>query len=151
MVSTQDFESWELGSKPCESDKFLFYISTKILPILEAHGKKVDFFIVFNDSPCFSESPTPGKKIEKNFWYPKIAKNDWNFSLRIPRTPNNFNRSLMVIWHLLSHIWCMCVLDFWKKASFIYNFYFNYFFVIWNFAIVRIRLLYKISSRWYNG
>ena len=67
-------------------------------------GGKIALFILFNDSPCFPESTTPRTKFEKNIWYPKMAKNDGKFSLRIQRAPKNFSRSLMFIWHLLSHI-----------------------------------------------
>ena len=70
---------------------------------LSARGK-VALIILFNDSPCFPESTTPKKKFEINIWYPKMAKNDGTFSLRIQRAPKNFSRSLMFIWYLLSHI-----------------------------------------------
>ena len=48
--------------------------------------KKVALFILFNDPPCFPESTIPRKKFEKNIWYPKIAKNDRKFSLKIQST-----------------------------------------------------------------
>ena len=54
-------------------------------------------FNIFNDSPCFPESTTPRTKFKINISYPKMAKNDGKFSLRIQRAPKNFSTSFTFI------------------------------------------------------
>ena len=128
----KDTYSWDLGSVPRRSSFFLFYLEHKLYWFSKFTGKNCLFYSCQWFSMLSWVDHSKGK-IRKHIWYPKVAKNERKFSVRIQRAPKNLNDLNLNDHKQLSEIF-WCSLNFQWKFSIIFC-HFRYYIFSSNFFL----------------